>query len=236
MKNPLLLLVLAVLGVSLALLLLNSGSGTTMGMDNDDFADLARLLPIALLLGASIVIGSRYKASEVIRNLAIWLAILLGLIVVWLYKGEFAALGDRVLAALSPGRAAVSRTADGSTEVVLYKGRNGHFAAQVEVNGVTVPMMVDTGASSVVLSYDDAQRLGLDPASLAFSATVMTANGRASAAPVILRDVAVGPIFRSRVQALVGTQGSLDGSLLGMSFLSTLSSLQMQAEELRMRD
>lgn len=236
MKNPFLILLLVVMGGGLALLMFNANQGQTMGMENDDFARLVALLPLALLFGSSIIIGSRYRTVEVVRNIAIWMAILLGLIVLWLYKSDFAMLGDRVLSALAPGRAAVTRVSNGATEVTLYKGANGHFGARVEVNGTTIPMMVDTGASSMVLTFDDARKLGLDPDRLAFSATVMTANGRALAAPLTLKDVAIGPIHRQGVAALVTQQGSLDQSLLGMSFLSTLASLQMQAEELKLVD
>jgi aspartyl protease family protein len=66
--------------------------------------------------------------------------------------------------------------------------------------------------------------------------TVMTANGRARAAPITLDQVAIGPIVRHNVAATVAEDGRLDQSLLGMSFLETLGSLQMQTDELRMRD
>ncbi|MNL89545.1 hypothetical protein D3C87_2199310 [compost metagenome] len=64
----------------------------------------------------------------------------------------------------------------------------------------------------------------------------MTANGRARAARVTLAEVAIGPIVRHNVPASVAEDGKLDQSLLGMSFLSTLGSLQIQTDELRMRD
>jgi len=66
--------------------------------------------------------------------------------------------------------------------------------------------------------------------------TVMTANGRTRAAPVTLDRVAIGPIVRTGVAASVAEDGKLDQSLLGMSFLETLGSMQMQTDELRLRD
>ena len=66
--------------------------------------------------------------------------------------------------------------------------------------------------------------------------TVMTANGRAQAAPVRLSEVSIGPIVRRDVRAMVAEEGRLDESLLGMTFLSTLSSMQMQSDELRLKD
>jgi len=97
-------------------------------------------------------------------------------------------------------------------------------------------MLVDTGASRVALSYEDAVKLGLDPDKLAYTQSVLTANGEARAAPVTLSEVAIGPIVRKDIKAMVTEEGKLDQSLLGMSFLSTLDFLQMQTDELRLRD
>jgi aspartyl protease family protein len=97
-------------------------------------------------------------------------------------------------------------------------------------------MLVDTGASSVVLSYDDARAIGLDPKDLNYTVSVMTANGRAMAAPVRLDEISIGPIVRRNIRAMVAEEDRLNESLLGMTFLSTLGSLQMQTDELRLRD
>ena len=64
----------------------------------------------------------------------------------------------------------------------------------------------------------------------------MTANGPALAAPVTLEEFAIGPIERRNIRATVAAEGKLDRSLLGMSFLSTLDTLQMRTDELRLRD
>jgi len=64
----------------------------------------------------------------------------------------------------------------------------------------------------------------------------MTANGRTSVAPVRLSEIAIGPIVRRNVSALVAQDGQLEQSLLGMTFLSTLGSLQMQTDKLTLRN
>jgi aspartyl protease family protein len=87
-----------------------------------------------------------------------------------------------------------------------------------------------------VLSSEDASMIGLNPENLAYTVSVMTANGRTTAAPVTLSEVAIGPIVRRNIQALVTSEGQLDQSLLGMSFLSTLGSMQMRTDELRLHD
>jgi aspartyl protease family protein len=162
--------------------------------------------------------------------------LILALATAYLYRQDAAAIGNRLLAGLVPGRAVVVTTSEGGQEVILHKLLNGHFEADVEINGQTISMLVDTGASMVALSREDAERVGIIPDNLTYSMNVMTANGRAQAAPVTLSEVAIGPIVRNNVTASVAEDGKLDQSLLGMSFLETLGSLQMQTDELRMRD
>lgn len=228
--------VLLILGAGLALLVINHDSGRTFGMDNDDFGHLVYMLPIAGLLSAGILSGRRGNLATVVQQSAIWLVIILGLVAGYLYRDDFRRFGARITAGLMPGTAVVVTTADGSNEVIIQKTIGNHFETNVSVNGKVLPMLVDTGASSVVLSYDDARSIGIDVDTLTYSVTVTTANGRATAAPVRLDEISIGPIVRRNIRAMVAEDGRLDESLLGMSFLSTLDALQMQSDELRLRD
>lgn len=226
---------LLILGIGLAILVFNSGNDRIMGMETDDFGRMVYLLPIALMLSAGIW-ASRRNIGETMRNLMIWLVIILALATVYLYRQDLLGVGNRLLAGLVPGRAVVVTTSEGGSEIILHKLLNGHFEADVSVNGQTIQMLVDTGASMVALSHADAERIGIIPENLDYSMTVMTANGRTRAAPVTLDRVAIGPIVRTGVAASVAEDGKLDQSLLGMSFLETLGSMQMQTDELRLRD
>lgn len=228
--------VLLVLGIGLVLLVINHDSGQTFGIRNDQFGQALYLLPIAGLLSAGILAGNRGSFSTVLRQMAIWLVIILGLVSVYLYRYDFQRFGDRLLSGLMPGRAVVVTTQGGEQEVVLTKSMSGHFETNAMVNGAEVHMLVDTGASSVVLSHADAETVGINPDNLSYTVSVMTANGRTSAAPVRLSEIAIGPIVRRNVSALVTQDGQLDQSLLGMTFISTLGSMQMQTDELRLRD
>lgn len=230
-----LILALAILAFGLVVLVVNHDSGQSFGMANEDFGDAIRLLPFAALLSVGLV-ASRRSLGQSARQFAIWLLIGLTLVTGYLYRFELQAVGDRLLAGLVPGRAVVVATSEGTAEVVLHKSLGGHFETSVAINGVPVSVLIDTGASSVALSYRDAIRIGIDPADLSFTRTIMTANGRAMAAPARLRQVSLGPILREDIQGVVIEEGQLDRSLLGMSFLSTLGSLQMQSDELRLRD
>ncbi|TBY04870.1 TIGR02281 family clan AA aspartic protease [Rhizobium laguerreae] len=226
---------LVVIGIGLAVLILNSDNSRILGLQSDDFGRVVYLLPIALMLSAGIW-ASRRSIGETMRQMMIWLVIILALVTVYLYRQEALGVGNKLLAGLVPGRAVVVTTSEGGQEIILHKLLNGHFKADVAVNGQTVEMLVDTGASMVALSREDAERIGIDLSRLTYSMTIMTANGRGRAAPVTLDQVAIGPIVRNNVAASVAEDGRLDQSLLGMSFLETLGSLQMQTDELRMRD
>ncbi|MFD1744192.1 TIGR02281 family clan AA aspartic protease [Rhizobium helianthi] len=231
-----LFVILGILGAGLVLLIFNNSSGQTFGLANDDFASLVQLSAIAVLLSAGVLAGRRGRASEALRNIAVWLVVALVLVAGYLYRYDLQSFGARMTAGLIPGSPMVMTTSEGGKEVILYRARNGHFQAQVSVDGKTIPMLVDTGASSIVLSWDDAKALGLDMDGLSFTVPVQTANGQAMAAPVRLASVAIGPIQRNSLRALVAEDGRLEESLLGMSFLSTLGSLQMQTDQLRLRD
>ena len=225
-----------VLVIGLGILLFNHSSGSSFGMDNDDFAHLIYLIPIAGVLSVGILAGKRGGFGKALAQLAIWAVIILGLVVAYSFRGEFSGVTDRVMSNLMPGRATNVTLADGSREVLITRSRGGHFASDVSVNGQSLHMLVDTGASSVVLSHQDAIRAGIDVSSLSYSINVRTANGSTTAAPVRLSEVTLGSITRQNVSALVSRDGAMNGSLLGMTFLSSLSSMQMQGDQLRLKD
>jgi aspartyl protease family protein len=142
-------------------------------------------------------------------------------------------------AAPEPKRAAApapSRDSDafGFRRVDLPVGPGGHFRANVEIDGRTIPMLVDTGASYVALSAEDADRLGVITRPSDFTITMYTANGRAKAAPVRLHAVHVDTVSIYDVDAVVAQPGAMNGSLLGMSFLRRLTRFEAQPDRLRL--
>ena len=226
---------LGILAIGLAALILNHDSGRTMGMDNNDFGRLVTLSAIATMMAAGVLAGRR-QLGESLRQAGMWLVIILMLVTGYLYRFDLQDFGNRLTAGLIPGRAIVTTSASGQQILVVHKGVSGHFEAEVTIDGTPLRMLVDTGASSVVLSYEDAMRLGINPDNLVFSIDVSTANGRALAAPVTLRQVAIGPILRGTIRGMVTEQGRLEQSLLGMSFLETLGSIEITRDELRLKD
>ena len=110
----------------------------------------------------------------------------------------------------------------------LKAGQNGHFIVKAEINGRNVRVMVDTGASAVALSYEDAREVGLRPNNLDYNVPVSTANGVVKAAGVNLDKVEIDGVRVSDVQGLVMPEGVMRGSLLGMSFLGKLKSFKVE--------
>jgi aspartyl protease family protein len=104
--------------------------------------------------------------------------------------------------------------------VVLTKGRNGHFEVEARVDGRRLEFLVDTGASHIALRQSEANRLGIYPRPADFTVRVSTANGMTKAALVQLRTVEVGDIMVRDVPAIVHSDAGLGVNLLGMSFLS----------------
>ena len=116
----------------------------------------------------------------------------------------------------------------------IDKSEDGHYWAEAAVNGEEVRFLVDTGASAVALTPEDAQRLGFDPSNLNYAFTVNTASGQARAAEVNLSSVMVAGAEVDNVQAYVIESG-LKTSLLGMTYLGRLSQFEATKTSLILR-
>jgi aspartyl protease family protein len=128
----------------------------------------------------------------------------------------------RAVAAIEAANAEAARAGPRAT---IAKAADGHYWADGEANGAHVRLLVDTGATAVALTPQDAQRLGIDLAGLRYSNRIVTATGRARAAPVRLASLTVSGARIDNVDALVIENG-LDTSLLGMTFLGRLASFE----------
>ena len=111
--------------------------------------------------------------------------------------------------------------------IEIRAGDHGHYVTTASIEHMPVSVLVDTGASMVALSYEDAERIGLKPFSLRFDQPVATANGVVEAATVTLRRVEIDNVVVHDVAGMVLPQGAMRGTLLGMSFLSRLSGFRM---------
>ncbi len=182
-----------------------------------------------------------------VRNAAILIALCLGLVYMMSgmdsdQSGPAVAGGPAADTGIQQGVLPADQDPDDLTrraqymgdELVVSSGPRGHFLVMAEVNGTPVRFLVDTGASSVTLTAEDAQRIGLPVHALDYSLSFHTANGEIKAAPVTLRDVRLDQFGVSDVEATV-TRAPLNISLLGMSFLKRLSGYEVRPEGLIMR-
>lgn len=137
--------------------------------------------------------------------------------------------GVAVAAAAAPA-SAVPIVLSSGRSVMLKPDQAGQFRADVTVNGRTIRMLVDTGASLVALTQQDAVTLGVLP--LSFNVPVQTASGTAKAGEAKLSEVRIGNIQANDIPALVLPPGVSGHSLLGMSFLRKLSGFEVSAGNL----
>ncbi|MEQ1863709.1 MAG: TIGR02281 family clan AA aspartic protease [Micropepsaceae bacterium] len=227
--NRVIVLVVVLIAITGLILWVSSGSGFWSGT-YEGSARLTATIAMLVLMTSSLVLGWRGSASQALRYAFIWIAVGFGLILAFSFRDDVGAIWQRVAGEVNPAKP-VQRT---SAEVVLRQADDGHFYVDTDVNGTSIRMLADTGASMVVLSEADAERAGLDPDGLDYTMVVSTANGQAMAAPVTLDEVRVGSIVRNDVRAAV-TRG-LSGSLLGMSFFTTLSKFAIESDELVLKD
>ena len=177
------------------------------------FIYLALLL---LFIGSAVLYSARNRVGQTVQYAAIWALIFLGVVVIYGFRDV---LGFEVF-----GRQSI-----GENRILLPRGPGGHFRATLEVNEVAVNFIVDTGASQLVLSRADAQRIGLELDRLSFHGRSATANGIVKTAPVVLDQVVFGE-FRDVDQIAVVNQGDLDVSLLGMQYLRKFSDISIRGD------
>ncbi len=141
-----------------------------------------------------------------------------------------AKLSEQALAEADKNANPRSSSSRGDVELTASSG--GHFETAAEVNGNEIDVMVDTGATLVALTYEDAERAGLHLKSSDFTQGVRTANGTGKVAPVTLSSISIGDITVRNVKGAVAEPGKLHKTLLGMSFLGRLSRVEMRSNSL----
>jgi aspartyl protease family protein len=201
-----------------------------------------KLVPFLVGVGGLLMFGtialthSKSRVGRAVRDLSIWLGIMLAVTAGYSYREEARVVAYRLLGDLMPPGQTLTETGPAGDQAVRIRRRSdGHFVAKTVVNGVAVNMLVDTGASSVVLKPADARLAGVDVDRLKYTVPVQTANGTAYAAAVRIKRLSVGGIAVEGLEALVAKPGTLGESLLGMTFLRRLRSYEFMGEFLTLR-
>lgn len=206
--------------------LLGSQMGGTLGDENTRMR-LVYLVGLLVLLGGGLAVRLRYDTSRTVAQLAIWVAIFAGLVLLYSFRGEFSMLGARLSGELMP----LDGRVEGDRSISFPVAENGHYRVRAAADGVSLDFTVDSGATEVVLSPRDAERLGFDLDQLQFTKFAETANGLVRGAPIEIAELAVGPIVIRDLPATVN-EADMSDSLLGMEFLRRLKSWRVEGERL----
>ena len=161
--------------------------------------------------------------------------ILLMAVILAATAGAVVAYGDTdQLARASDGISHMLRSKSFATTaaVQIPRGQGGEFALKAKINGVNAPMVIDTGATSVVLTWETAKAIGLPTDMLEYNVDLETAGGHTKAARLTLDRLSVGGLVEKSVPALVVPRGHMKTNLLGMSFLDRLESWGVRADRL----
>jgi len=188
-------------------------------MDSYDIGRLAYLLLLAVAVGGYFLAHNRASWSKMAQQAAIWALIFVGVIAgVGLWGDIQRDLAPRQ-SMLEGGIVEVPRMFD------------GHFYLTARLNGEPVEFVVDTGATDVVLSKADAERVGIDPATLAFTGRAMTANGMVRTAQAVVEEISLGQITDRDLRVSIN-EGEMDQSLLGMAYLRRFSKIEIADDTL----
>ena len=183
-------------------------------------------------------------SADTIAYVAFLVVLLVGLILTSLPRGKIGQIGKQagswalIFVALMVGYGMYedirselpSQTYAGSV-VSVPQGPGGHYYLTLQLDGIPVEFMVDTGATDIVLSHEDADRVGIDQENVFYTGLAQTANGTVRTGTVRVGEVRLGPIADRNVSIAV-TEGDMPSSLLGMSYLNRFGSIEIEGGNL----
>ena len=189
-------------------------------MDSVDTGNLIYLVVLGTAVLGWYLTENRRNLGEMFKQGLAW---------VFIFVAVIAAIGlwDDIRSDLAPRQAVFAE----DQRVELPRGADGHYHITLQINGQPVQFVVDTGASGVVLTKQDAAKAGLNPETLNYLGEAMTANGLVKTAPVRLDNVALGPITDTNLPAFVNS-GEMDMSLLGMTYLDRFERIEISGGKL----
>lgn len=225
-------LVITALVLAVIVLISRHDEGTVGPMDTNAFASLVYFSLLLLVIGGGFYSVFYGRFQERLKSVGIWLGIVALAAVAYNYRSDVLRAVDRMFSVVTPDP---DITASISNSVRVNRTETGDFNVRVQVNTASIPMLIDTGASSVVLTVEAARAAGLPVDLLKYDVTIETAKGRSFAASVVLDQIKIGNIVERRVPALIVRQGDLRISLLGMSFLQRLESFELRGKQMVLR-
>jgi aspartyl protease family protein len=188
-------------------------------MTGDQLGNLAYIGLMLAVIGGYFFLNNRLSMNKTLQYAAIW-----GLI----FIGGIAAFG--LWEDIKRGTPSQTVFTD-QGQIEVPRSSDGHYYLTISVNAVPIRFVVDTGATDIVMSHSDAEKIGLDLDNLTYFGRAMTANGEVRTAPVRLDSLSVGPIVDRNMSAWVN-EGEMSTSLLGMAYLQRFDRIEISGGQL----
>jgi aspartyl protease family protein len=189
-------------------------------VDSFDTGRLIYLVLLGLMVIGWFIAQGRTSWNKTLQQAAIW---------AFIFGGFIAGYGlwNDIAQTVRPQQVVFAE----DNRIVVPRNPNGHYYIQTQVNGAPVRFVLDTGATSIVLTREDAKAAGLDVSDLNFYSRAMTANGEVRTAPVRLDSIALGPVTDTNVNAVVN-EGEMSSSLMGMTYLQRWGKIEIAGDTL----
>lgn len=193
-----------------------------------DSHDILRAISLLLFLAFLIFIYSRRTKGTNITNIILWIMIFSIMVVLYAFRFELTSLKERVLSVLIPSYSWTNEAG----QLIIARSNNGHFYLDATTKTKQkITFLVDTGASDIALTKEDAQKLGLNVSKLKYTQKYNTANGVSYAAPARIDQLTIGKRTFYNLEAHI-TSGGLDISLLGMSLIGSFKDFKITRDML----
>jgi len=192
-------------------------------MDGDNLARLIYLVLLGSVIGGWFLMQNRNNLGKTAQHAAVWALIFVGVIAVIGLWGD-------IRNSVVPSQSYI----EGQATVEVPRSNDGHYYITLEIDGTPVRFVIDTGASDVVLTQEDARKIGIDVDNLFFGGIANTANGEVRTARVKLHNVRLGEITDLVIAASVNG-GEMDTSLLGMSYLQRYDKIELGGGKMVLR-
>lgn len=189
-------------------------------MTSDMIGQMAYLALLLVAISGYFISENRFSLGQTLRHALIWIFIFIGALAV-------VGLWQNMKNDISPRQTYISETG----QITLPRAYDGHFYAQLMLNGSPVDFVIDTGASNVVLTKKDAERAGIDLSALRFFGRAMTANGQTRTAPARIARVEIEDIMDFNVEVWVN-EGEMPQSLLGNTYLQRFTKIEIGKNEM----
>jgi aspartyl protease family protein len=189
-------------------------------MEENDFSRLIYLSVLVVAILGSVLISRRGAYGKMFRQAGVWLLIFMGLVAIVASWQDIRQSGQTMSFQQSEDSA-----------IIIPKEIDGHFHLTVTINDRPIEFLVDTGASDIVLTRNDAARVGFDPNRLDYLGMANTANGTVRLATIRLETVRLGEFIDKNIRASVN-KAPMEKSLLGMRYLSKFRAIEISNDQM----